>query len=120
MPRDKIAAKFSGHPTDMFVNGVPARDIMESEFDALTDEQKVAINASPLYDLRGEEPTASVAAADKHVERAEDAPISTGTVVVPPADPKAPEAAPVSSRTESKPSASSDKAVDAPAGGAKK
>lgn len=86
MARERIYAKFKGAmnpdgtPSE-FVNGVPAHDLMESEFHALPDEAKAVVLASPLYDLRHDAPD-EAEAASKRVARS-DAPPMTGSVVVP-------------------------------------
>jgi hypothetical protein len=45
------------HPDDVgfeHVSGVPARDLEDSEYDALSDDQKAAVLAHPeLYSVRG-------------------------------------------------------------------
>lgn len=96
MPREKLSAKFVG-PRDAdgvpleFVNGVPAKDHSESEFANLSDEQKAAMDASPLYDLRHDAPAEAEKAATRVAPAADAAPLSTGTVTVP-AAPDAPKA----------------------------
>jgi hypothetical protein len=73
MPREKLAAKFTGHPEDGFLNGVPARDLYEAEFDALPDDVKAAIKANAesehaVYDLRNDAP-AEAAKAERRIDK---------------------------------------------------
>lgn len=73
-----IVAKFVG-PKDedgvalSYHYGIPAADLDEAAFDALSDEQKATLAASALYDLRRDAPK-EAAAAERRVERAADAP----------------------------------------------
>lgn len=70
-----IVAKFVG-PKDengmplSYHNGIPASDLSEEDFAALTDEEKATLAASPLYDLRRDAPKEAESAA-RRVERAE-------------------------------------------------
>lgn len=36
-----------------YLEGVPARDLTQEDVDALTDEQRAAVEASPLYEAPG-------------------------------------------------------------------
>ena len=45
MPRQKISAKYTGEQGEHYM-GVPARDLTEDEFDALSDEHKATLAAS--------------------------------------------------------------------------
>lgn len=93
MARDRIFAKYTGRdPMADFLPGIAARDIMESEFQAISDDDKARIKAnadSPhaIYDLRHDAP-AEVAQAEKRVEReaAEAAPVEAVSVTVAGAD----------------------------------
>jgi uncharacterized protein (UPF0254 family) len=68
MPRgDKIMFKYTGDGSE-FHNGVPARDILESDLDALTDEQKVTLAGSAVYSARNDADEVAAAAA-KRVEK---------------------------------------------------
>jgi len=65
-----IVARFKG-PRDAdgmaleFHYGIPATDLDEAAFDALTDEQKAVLAASPLYDLRRDAPKEAERAAGR-------------------------------------------------------
>lgn len=73
MARDRIFAKYTGRdPMADFLPGIAARDIMESEFHVLSDDDKARIKAnadSPhaIYDLRHDAP-AEVAKAEQRIE----------------------------------------------------
>lgn len=94
MPRDRLMFKYTGDGSQ-FLNGVPQRDIMESERDRLSDEQLAALGANAASDhaiyraynsaMDEAEPAA------KRVARSDAAPM-TGSVVVP--DPTPADAAP--------------------------
>lgn len=74
MPRERISAKYQGEHGEHFM-GIPARDLSEGEFAALSDEQQALLAADPpegvrrLYQLRHEAPEQAEAAA-KRLERA--------------------------------------------------
>lgn len=63
-----VVAKYKGDGSE-YLMGVPARNLDEAEFDALSDEQKAEMAASPLYDLRRDAPK-EAAAAERRVEKA--------------------------------------------------
>lgn len=48
-----IAARYKGTGGEHY-HGIPAADMTEEEFAALSDEQKATVASSPLYSLRGE------------------------------------------------------------------
>lgn len=55
MPRDKLAAKFTGDTTTSFVHGLPARDIMMSEWEMMSDEDKALVAEYPnVYEMRND------------------------------------------------------------------
>lgn len=74
MARDRIFAKYiASDPMKSFLPGLPARDILESEFQALSDDDKAQIKAnadSPhaIYDLRHDAPGES-AMAERRLEQ---------------------------------------------------
>jgi hypothetical protein len=69
MPRQRISAKYTGENGEHYM-GIPARDLTEDEFDALSDDQKATLGASKFYSLRhGADEEAEKAA--KRVEHAE-------------------------------------------------
>lgn len=64
-----IVAKFQGEdPENEYHNGIPARDLSEEDFGALTDEEKATLAASPLYEMRGAA-VKEAASAERRVER---------------------------------------------------
>jgi hypothetical protein len=65
MMAEKIVAKYTSDSGEHFM-GVPARDLYETDWNALTDEQKADVNEAPFYTVRGEK-----AAAVKAPEKAE-------------------------------------------------
>lgn len=73
---DKIIAKYRGQPGEHFT-GIPARDLGEADWAALTDEQKALLAADPpdgvkrLYELRHDAPAEAEQAAQR-VERVTD------------------------------------------------
>lgn len=69
MPRQKISAKYTADDGSHYM-GIPARDLNEEEFDALSDDQKATLGASSFYDLRHDAPEEAEKAAAR-VERAE-------------------------------------------------
>jgi hypothetical protein len=69
---ERIVAKFKGKPGE-YLGGVPSRDLIQADFEALTDEQKATVAASSIYELRGDAPK-DAAAAEKRVERVESTP----------------------------------------------
>lgn len=71
MPREKISAKYTSDSGEHYM-GVPARDLTEDEFDALSDEQKTTLAASSFYALRHDAPKAAERA-EKRIERADPA-----------------------------------------------
>lgn len=99
MPRDPLAFKFTGvsNPDGTateFIPGIPSRDIHRSEFDAMTDEEKAALHASPIhrpYGAADEE----AAQAERRIEReaVEQAPPEAVSVTVAGADKPTPKAA---------------------------
>jgi hypothetical protein len=108
MPAPRIAATFIGDPTTAFLEGLPARDLTEAEFDALPDEDKkrLAENAASdhaVYALKPKETKAVAAMADRPPA---DGTPDVGAVAVPATPvPAANEAAPTDSasgRTGSK------------------
>jgi hypothetical protein len=38
-----------GDPADGHINGIPARDLMNRDYEALDEEQRKAVQESPLY-----------------------------------------------------------------------
>lgn len=72
MPRPKISAKYTGQNGE-FYNHIPARDLTEDEFDALSDDQKATLGMSAFYDLRHDAP-AEAEKASKRVEKADPEP----------------------------------------------
>lgn len=73
MPQEKLVAKYQGDGSEYFT-GVPRRDLYESDWAGLTDEQKALLAAvppsgvKPLYQLRHDAP----AEAEKAAERVAD------------------------------------------------
>lgn len=61
MPAPKIAATYTGHPSDahqVFLEGIPARDLTADEVDALSDDRREALLANAasehaIYTLHG-------------------------------------------------------------------
>jgi hypothetical protein len=87
MPRgDKIMFKYTGDGSE-FHNGIPARDILESDLDALTDEQKVTLAGSAVYSARNDADEVA-AKAEKRIEKADLVAADTLTVVSAPAPAK--------------------------------
>ena len=72
MPRQKISAKYTGEAGEHYM-GVPARDLTEDEFDALSDDQKATLAASSFYSLR-HGATEEAEQAAKRVEKADPEP----------------------------------------------
>lgn len=70
MPKQKISAKYTGQHGE-FYNAIPARDLTEDEFDALSDDDKATLAASSFYTLRHDAPAEAEKAA-KRVEKAPD------------------------------------------------
>lgn len=76
MPREKIVAKYRGENGEHFMH-IPARDLYESDWAALTDEQKAALAVDPpagvkrLYELRHDAPDEAEQAAER-IEQAPD------------------------------------------------
>jgi hypothetical protein len=68
--KQKTSAKYKGDGSE-YLNNIPARDLTEDEFAALTDDQKVMLAESPLYDLKYDAPAEAEKAAKK-VEKAPD------------------------------------------------
>lgn len=64
-----IAAKFK-KDSEGYVEGVPARDLTDEEFAALTDQQKAMVEGSGVYDLRRDAPK-EAAAATRRIARDE-------------------------------------------------
>lgn len=50
---DKQRALYRGDGK-FFLNGVPARNLSEDDYQALTDDQKAEVQASNLYDFRSD------------------------------------------------------------------
>ena len=76
MPRQRTVAKYTGENDEHYM-GIPARDLTEDEFEALSDDQKATLKASAFYTLRhGADEEAETAA--KRVERA-SAPVAPMT-----------------------------------------
>jgi hypothetical protein len=50
MPTPRIAAEFTGHPTDAFLEGIPARDLTADELDALSEDRRMALLANAASD----------------------------------------------------------------------
>lgn len=90
MAKPRIAAKYTSESGE-FYNGIPARDLMEDEFSALTDEQKATLRESAFYDLRHDAPKEAEKAA-RHIEKetAAQAPADAVSVTVAGADGPAP------------------------------
>ena len=65
---EKMMAKYTSD-TDEHYMGVPAKDLYESDWNALSDENKALVNESSFYTVRGEGVKDAEAAA-KRVERA--------------------------------------------------
>lgn len=81
MAAPRIAARFTGDPSTAFLEGLPARDLTEGEFEALSDEDKLRIAenaASPhaVYRLMPKEAKALAEQADQPA--AADAPAEVG------------------------------------------
>lgn len=72
MPRDRLLFKYVGDGSE-FHEGIPARDLRESDRARLTDEQMVTLAASKLYQPRNDADE-EVAEAEQRIERAEPAP----------------------------------------------
>lgn len=58
MPKERIAAEFTGHPTSAFLEGIPARDLTADEVDALPEERRSLLLANAasehaIYTLHG-------------------------------------------------------------------
>lgn len=73
MPRQRISAKYTGENGEHYM-GIPARDLTEDEFDALSDENKATLAESKFYTLRHDAPEEAEKAA-RRVERAHDEPM---------------------------------------------
>ncbi len=56
---------FKGDPEAAYVNGVPARNLSEEDYDALSPELRKAVQASPLYGAVGNDPKPPKAAEGK-------------------------------------------------------
>jgi hypothetical protein len=69
MPREKLMANYLGEMGEHYM-GIPACDLYETQWNALSDEQKALVGESAFYRVR---PAAEedVEAAAKHVEKAE-------------------------------------------------
>lgn len=66
----KGALNADGSPVE-FIEGIPARDITESEYQALTNEQRAAVRASDLWDQKTDaEMQPALKRAEKAAERA--------------------------------------------------
>ena len=99
MPRDPLAYKFTG-PTNSdgtaaeFVMGIPSRDIKRTEFEAMSDQDKAALHASPLHRAYGHADEEAEAAAERvaEVEEPHPAPVAPATAPVEPARPAKSEA----------------------------
>src|SRR5436309_2923834 len=50
MPTPRIAAEFTGHPTDAFLEGIPARDLTADEVDALDEDRRTLLLANAASD----------------------------------------------------------------------
>ena len=68
-----IRARFKG-PDDHFIPGVPAKNLSDEEYDALSTEQRAQVRASDLYDDKTEAEMAGPkahAAAEKEPAKAQ-------------------------------------------------
>jgi hypothetical protein len=73
VPKDKLAAKFKGHPEREFVAGLPARDIPYSEYEQMSDDDKALLALHPdQYELRNEAVEESASLAESPVAAASD------------------------------------------------
>ena len=52
MSEQPVRYRFVG-PPDTYIDGVPARDLTEEDWQALNDEQQAAVEASALYERVG-------------------------------------------------------------------
>lgn len=68
-----LRAKFKPGDGGQFHEGIPARDLSEEDWDALSDEHKATASASPLYELRGDA-RAEGDRAERRAARAADEP----------------------------------------------
>lgn len=66
---ERIAAKYTSKEGEHFM-GIPARDLTDEEFAALSDEQKAMLAESKFYTLRHDAPVAAEKAT-RRVEKAE-------------------------------------------------
>lgn len=80
-------ARYKGDGSE-YLSGVPARNLDEDDFHNLTDEQKAAVQRSPLYDLRGAGAEREARAAERRVDKAVEAQAATAPAEAP-AAPKA-------------------------------
>ena len=65
MPRDRLLFKYLSDGSE-FHEGIPARDLYESDRASLTDEQMVTLGGSRIYQARNDAPD-EVAAAEERV-----------------------------------------------------
>lgn len=70
MHHDPVRATFKGRLNDdgtpvEFHAGLPARDITESEYQAMSAEERAAVRASPLYDTKTDREVAGKPAAER-------------------------------------------------------
>lgn len=48
----KVVETISEFEPEEFLQGVPARSLTDEEYEALPEEQQIAVRENPLYDLR--------------------------------------------------------------------
>jgi hypothetical protein len=51
-----VKATFRGHPVYAFVNGIPARDLDDADWELLDEEHRQLADESPLYVVAGGTP----------------------------------------------------------------
>lgn len=96
MPRQKISAKYTSDSGEHYM-GIPARDLNEEEFEALSDDQKALLAASSFYRLSSEADEEAEAAARRAERHDEVAPMEAQAVAAMP-EPPAPKDEPKASR----------------------
>ena len=71
MPQEKLVAKYQPSEPGAYFTGIPARDLYESDWATLTDEDKARLAAvppagiKPLYQLRHDAPAEAEKAAER-------------------------------------------------------
>ncbi len=79
-PKAEWKGRKFGHPRYEFLNGIPARDLSDDEFDALSDEQRESLMASDLYKVRPEKEASEAKSSDsgKDTDSKTDQPAKSG------------------------------------------